>query len=254
MATIESRQAWNPEGYAANARFVAELGLPLLTLLAPCPSERILDVGCGDGFLTRKIADSGATVVGVDSSPEMVHAACALGLDARVQSGESLAFDEEFDAVFSNAAIHWMKRPDAVVDGVYRALKAGGRFVAEFGGEGCVRTIREAVEQSLARRGVDVREHGPWYFPSAREYTGRLERRGFVVKHAHCFDRPTPLPTGVRGWLSTFAGPYFAALPESERARMLTEVEDRVTPLLSDENGIVHADYVRLRVVAERVR
>lgn len=245
-------QRWSPEGYAVNARFVAELGAPLLELLAPRPSERILDVGCGDGFLTKRIAESGARVVGVDSSAEMVRAARALGLDARVQSGEDLEFVEEFDAVFSNAAIHWMKRPDAVIDGVFRALKAGGRFVAEFGGEGCVRTLREAVELSLARRGVDAQGHTPWYFPSARDYTGRLERRGFVVKHAHCFDRPTLLPTGVRGWLSTFAGSYLAALPESERAAVLAEVEDRVKPLLSDVNGVVHADYVRLRVVAER--
>lgn len=245
-------QRWNPEGYAVNARFVAELGVPLLTLLSPRPAERILDVGCGDGFLTRKIAECGARVVGVDSSAEMVLAARALGLDARVQSGEALEFVDEFDAVFSNAALHWMKRPDAVIDGVYRALRGGGRFVAEFGGEGCVRTLREAIEQSLERRGVEARSRAPWYFPSASEYTGRLQRRGFVVKHAECFDRPTPLPTGVRGWLSTFAGSYFTALPESEHAEVLTEVEERVTPVLRDANGVVHADYVRLRVVAQR--
>jgi trans-aconitate methyltransferase len=245
-------QSWSPKGYAENARFVAELGVPLLTLLAPRAGERILDVGCGDGFLTKKIAECGARVVGVDSSAEMVSAARGLGLDAHVQSGEALEFVEEFDAVFSNAALHWMKRPDDVIDGVYRALRAGGRFVAEFGGEGCVRTIREAIEDSLERRGVEAHAYAPWYFPSAHEYAERLRRSGFVVKHAECFDRPTPLPTGVRGWLSTFAGSYLSALVESERAEVLTEVEERVTPMLRDTNGVVHADYVRLRVVAQR--
>jgi trans-aconitate methyltransferase len=245
-------QSWSPQGYAENARFVAELGVPLLALLAPRPGERILDVGCGDGFLTKKIAECGACVVGVDSSAEMVLAARALGLDARVQSGEALGFVEEFDAVFSNAALHWMKRPDAAIDGIFRALRAGGRFVAELGGEGCIRTIREAIEHSLEARGVEARAVAPWYFPSAHEYAERLQRRGFVVRRAECFDRPTPLPTGVRGWLSTFAGPYLDALPESKRADVLTEVEERVTPVLRDTNGVVHADYVRLRVVAQR--
>jgi SAM-dependent methyltransferase len=245
-------QTWNASGYAENARFVAELGAPVLALLAPAPGERILDVGCGDGVLTRRIEEAGAQVVGVDASPELVRAARALGLDARPGDGESLEFVEEFDAVFSNAALHWMKRPDAVLQGVYRALQPGGRFVAEFGGQGCVQTFVDGIEQSLRRRAIEAREASPWYFPSAREYAARLERAGFAVRSARLIQRPTRLPTGARGWLDTFANPFLARVPPEERDAVVAEVESYVVPRLAGADGVVVADYVRLRVSAEK--
>src|SRR5688500_15143750 len=145
MSTIKEAQSWSAEGYARNARFVADLGQPVLELLAPQPGERILDLGCGDGALTTKLVAAGATVVGGDASAELVAAAQALGLDARIADGQALAFEAEFDAVFSNAALHWMKQPDAVIAGVRRALKPGGRFVGEFGGHGNVAAIVTAL-------------------------------------------------------------------------------------------------------------
>src|SRR5579883_1542732 len=169
-------QRWDPDRYAKNARFVAELGAPVVELLAPRAGERILDLGCGDGALTKKLADLGCVVIGVDASAEQVAAAKALGVDARVMSGEELAFDAELDAVFSNAALHWMKRADQVIAGVYRALVPGGRFVAECGGYGCVHAIRTALVDALARRGVDGEARVPWYFPTAGHYATRLER------------------------------------------------------------------------------
>jgi len=139
-------QDWDPETYAKNARFVANLGLDVLALLAPEPGERVLDLGCGDGALTERLVAAGCSVVGIDSSAAQVTAARARGLDARVGRGESLPFEGEFDAVFSNAALHWIRDADAVVKSVYRALKPGGRFVGELGGAGNVGTIRSAQQ------------------------------------------------------------------------------------------------------------
>src|SRR5690606_30524386 len=132
--------------------------------------ERILDLGCGDGVLTREIAERGCEVVGVDSSPEMVEAARALGTDARLMDGHCLSFESEFNAVFSNAALHWMNRPDEVLEGVARALKPGGRFVGEFGGDGNIREVLRGIRGALGDRGVDFDRLNPWYFPTAEEY------------------------------------------------------------------------------------
>src|SRR5271168_1826644 len=158
-----TNQSWDPDAYARNARFVSDLGEPVVQLLAPRAGERILDLGCGDGALTLKLAAMGCDVVGVDSSAPQIEAARRLGLDARVADGARLAFDAEFDAVFSNAAIHWMKPADDVIAGVWRALKPGGHFVAEFGGHGCVVTIKRAIVEALRRRGIDGDALNPWY-------------------------------------------------------------------------------------------
>ncbi len=127
---MSTEQIWDPASYAQNARFVSDLGLPVVDLLAPKLGERILDLGCGDGVLTKKLADLGCEVVAVDSSAPQIEAARKLGLDAFAISGENLPYNEEFDAVFSNAALHWIKRADVMLAGVYRSLKPGGRFVA----------------------------------------------------------------------------------------------------------------------------
>src|SRR5690349_15390007 len=145
-------QRWDPQRYQENAGFVAVLGAPLLDMLAPKAGERILDLGCGDGALTEKIAAI-ATVVAVDASADQIKAARARGLDAHVADGTKLAFKSGFDAVFSNAALHWMRDPDAVIAGVWRALRPGGRFVAECGGAGNVEQIMRALVAALDRRG-----------------------------------------------------------------------------------------------------
>ena len=240
-------QSWDPQGYADNARFVAELGMPVVELLAPRAGERILDLGCGDGFLTARLAAMGVTVVGVDASAPFIAAAQGLGLDARLGDAQRLTFAEEFDAVFSNAVLHWMKDPDAAIDGVWRALKPGGRFVAECGGEGCVAQIRAALGRALARRGIDAATVDPWYFASADDYGGRLRARGFVVEKIAVFRRPTPLPGDVTGWLRTFAESFAAPLPPADRPAFLSEVQDDLRPALTDAQGRWTADYTRLR-------
>jgi len=192
---------WDPQQYAAHGRFVSDLGLPVVELLAPQPGERILDLGCGDGALTLKLQELGCRVVGVDSSPAMIQAAQALGLDARVMNGHELPFVNEFDAVFTNAALHWMTQPDAVLDGVWRALKPGGRFVGECGGHGNTATVMAALQAVLAKRGIEAQRFNPWFFPSAAEYRQRLEAHGFVVSTLTLFPRPTPLLVTSRvGW------------------------------------------------------
>jgi trans-aconitate methyltransferase len=245
-------QHWDPARYAENAGFVATLGEPLLELLKPAPGERILDLGCGDGALTAKLAGLGVAVIGVDASAEQIAAARARGLDARVMNGEALAFAAEFDAVLSNAALHWMCRPDAVIDGVWRALKPGGRFVAEMGGDGTVARIMAALVAALDRRGLDGAGAVPWYFPSVADYRSRLESRGFRVGSIELFARPTPLPGDITGWLETFAESFTGRLEPAARAGFLAEVAASLAPALRDAEGRWTADYVRLRFRAEK--
>jgi len=228
---------------------VPKLGEPVLDLLAPQPGERILDLGCGDGTLTARIADRGAHVVGLDASPELVAAALGKGLDARLGDGRALGFSGEFDAVFSNAALHWMNDPDAVLDGVGRALVPGGRFVGEFGGHGNVASICVAL---LAILGDRAPSRLPWYFPTADEYAQRLRAHGFTVASIVSIPRPTPLPTGMRPWLDTFASPFVGALDDSERGAVLDRAVDLLAPSLCDASGNWTADYVRLRFEAVR--
>jgi trans-aconitate methyltransferase len=245
-------QTWDPDRYAKNARFVSELGAPVVELLAPRAGERILDLGCGDGALTEKLVAHGCSVVGVDSSAEQVAAARARGLDARVMSGDTLAFEDEFDAVFSNAALHWMKRADDVIAGVMRALRRGGRFVAECGGHGCVHAIRTALVDALARRGIDGEARVPWTFPTPGDYATRLERAGFRVDSIALFPRPTPLPGDILAWLETFAESFTSALPVEARTGYLREVQQALEPQLRDVSGTWIADYVRLRFAATK--
>src|SRR4051794_22589978 len=186
----QTNQSWDPVRYAEHARFVSDLGMPVVDLLAPKPGERILDLGCGDGVLTERLVAIGCRVIGVDGSPEQVEAARARGIEAYVADGQELRFDGEFDAVFSNAAMHWMKHADAVIAGVWRALVPGGRFVAELGGYGCVANIESALVAALDRRGIDGRAVHPWYFPTPEAYRRRLQAQGFTVPFIALIPRP----------------------------------------------------------------
>jgi SAM-dependent methyltransferase len=243
-------QHWSAQRYAETAHFVPELGAAVLELLAPRTGERILDLGCGDGVLTGKIVAAGAEVVAVDAAPDMVAAARGRGLDARVMPGQNLTFDREFDAVFSNAALHWMRPPDAVLAGVRRALKPQGRFIAEMGGHNNTAAIIVALSAVLGHRGLDVHRLSPWYFPSAAAYREKLEAAGFSVEDVRIIPRPTTLPTSIEPWLDTFGEAFFGPLPEPDRIAARAEVADLLRPVLVDETGAWIADYVRLRFSA----
>jgi SAM-dependent methyltransferase len=226
---------------------VPELGAPVLQLLAPFTGKRILDLGCGDGVLTEKIVAARAAVVAVDAAPDMVAAARARGIDARVMRAQNLTFDREFDAVFSNAALHWMSPPEAVLAGIRRALKPRGRFVGEMGGHNNTAAIIVALSAVLGRRGLDAHQLSPWYFPSAAAHRKKLEDGGFSVEEIRIVPRPTVMPTSIERCLDTFAQSFFGALPEPDRSSARAEVADLLRPVLMDETGTWIADYVRLR-------
>jgi SAM-dependent methyltransferase len=191
-------------------------------------------------------------VVGVDGSAAQVSAARARGIETHVMDGQDLHFEADFDAVFSNAALHWMVRADDVIAGVWRALRPGGRFVAEFGGHGCVATIVAALEAALRVRGHDPRTANPWYFPTAESYRARLEARGFHVRSIALILRPTPLPGDITAWLETFAESFTAVLPKEERPAYLAEVQAALEPALRRADGSWFADYIRLRFAATK--
>lgn len=225
-----------------------------MDLLAPKPHEKILDLGCGDGVLTKKLVDLGCEVTAVDSSVPQIEAARKLGLNAHAISGEELPYQEEFDAVFSNAVLHWIKRADAMLAAVYRSLKPGGRFVAECGGQGCVHKIQTALVQALNRRGLDGDARVPWYFPTPGDYATRLERAGFRVDTIALIPRPTPLPGDIIDYLETFALNFLQGFSDEARKDYLQEVRTILKPQLRDANGTWIADYVRLRFAATKSR
>ncbi|UYF98901.1 class I SAM-dependent methyltransferase [Halomonas sp. GD1P12] len=243
-------QRWDARQYADHADFVPKLGGDVFDLLAAQPGERILDLGCGDGALTERIGKAGAEVVGVDASEEMIEAALARGVDARRIDAYQLPFDQEFDAVFSNAALHWMLDPQTVLACIKRALKPGGRFVAEFGGHGNVAAICTALIASLQFRGISAKHRHPWYFPTVEEYTHLLETVGFKVDSIELIARPTKLPTGMANWLDTFASPFFHGLDDDIKETVMDNTLNLLSHSLSDGQGHWSADYVRLRVTA----
>ena len=237
---------WDPVAYGKNARFVADYGKSLIDWLQPQQGEQILDLGCGDGVLTADLLASGAEVVGVDASPRQIEAARRRGLRALVVDGHELPFSAEFDAVFSNAALHWMQRPDDVLAGVARALKPGGRFIGEFGGAGNVAAIVQGLRHILPRYSIDFDSRNPWYYPSVEEYRAKLEHAGFRVDEIVTFPRPTPLPGEITGWLETFGTRFTVGLSPRDRTTLFDELAVELRPhLFHNDKWIV--DYVRLR-------
>jgi SAM-dependent methyltransferase len=245
-------QTWDAKGYANNARFVADLAGDVVVWLDPEAGERILDVGCGDGALTKKLAALGCDVVGIDPSPSMIAAAQALGLDARVADVLELPFEAEFDAVFSNAVLHWVRAPEAAARSMRKALKAGGRFAAEFGGHGNVAAVATALRAAAKLHGGDPALTAPWFFPTPDHYAAILTASGFKVDRIGLFPRPTLLPTGIEGWLETMRKPFFDQFA-AKRDQVLSDVVELLRPSLCDEQGRWTADYVRLRVLAQAV-
>jgi trans-aconitate methyltransferase len=249
---MNKKTSWNPQTYATNARFVSDLGEPLLQLLQPQSGELILDLGCGDGALTKKIAACDCDVVGVDSSFPQLQAAKERGLKTVLLGGHHLCFQQRFDAVFTNAALHWLKEPERVIDGVWLALKSRGRFIGEFGGKGNVETIRCALHAALVRRGIDAVPVDPWYYPSPREYSQLLSKAGFTVAYIELIPRPTKLPGDIRAWLEIFAQPFTKAVCESDRVGFLEEIRRELATNLRDSAGNWFADYIRLRFRATK--
>lgn len=245
---------WDAELYDRKHSFVSHFGADLVELLAPRPGECILDLGCGTGHLTYKIASSNAQVVGIDSASSMIEQARTHypDLQFEVGDGRNLPFTERFDAVFSNAVLHWIKEPEKVVASIWRSLKPGGRFVAEFGGKGNVKAIVAAIYNAMQAAGYPGNEDlNPWYFPSIGEYGTLLEKQGFQLTFATLFERLTPLDDGAQGiqnWLKMFANSFVQAIPVEKQTSFLDDVEKQLLSLY--HNSTWFADYRRIRVIA----
>lgn len=234
---------WNAGGYDKNARFVSDLGAPVLELLGAQAEERILDLGCGDGALTVKIP---GIVMGIDQSKAMIQAARDRGLEVRDADMHSFDLERRFDAVFTNAVLHWTKDIDAVLRCVAKHLEPGGRFVGEFGGFGNVAAIETAWR---AVTGVATRP----YYPTPAEFSARLEAAGFQCNSVQLIPRPTPLATGMRKWLETFRAYTIADRPVAEQEDLIARAEALLRPSLCDQSGNWIADYARLRFHATLV-
>ena len=237
---------WVASDYATVGAFVPQLGQAALELLDPRSGERILDVGCGDGALSLKIVDRGAEVVGIDSSPEMVEAAQAVGIYAELMDAADMDYDRKFDAAFSNAALHWMPDKDRVAAAIFRALRLGGRFAGEMGGEGNLARLRDSLDTELVIRGYQPPLEATNWYASAEEFASVYEAAGFIQVDARLIDRPTPLEHGVAAWVSTFRRGWLdsAGVPEEERDELARAVAERF--------GSSEADYVRLRFIMRK--
>jgi trans-aconitate methyltransferase len=254
---VADKAKWDAGLYDDKHSFVWKLAAAVLDLLDAQSGERILDLGCGTGHLTAKIAEAGAQVVGIDRSFEMIRQATEKypSLRFEVMDAREIQLEGNFDAVFSNATLHWIKEPERVIFGIKGLLRPGGRFVAEFGGKGNTGELLKAIQHSWQKLGISGPAPQPWYYPTIAEYAGLLEQHGFEVTHATLFDRPTPLDDGVRGlrnWLDMFGGAFVEGLPDDTREHLLAEIERELRPkLFQDDHWVM--DYRRLRVVAKRL-
>lgn len=244
-------QRWSASDYARNGRFVQESAGPIFAWLAPKPGERILDLGCGDGELTAEIKAVGADVLGVDLSDELLAVARMKGLTVQKADGHALSYAQEFDAVFSNLALHWMLAPELVIAGVARALRPRGRFVGEFGGHGNVAAIATAMRAVAKARGGDPACVSHWFFPTVEEYGALLAKHGFQVREMTLVPKQTALKTGMEAWLGTFGRFFFDQFDEPARSEAMNEAVELLRPALCDTQGRWTADHVRLRFRAD---
>jgi ubiquinone/menaquinone biosynthesis C-methylase UbiE len=250
---MKAADIWNANFYDESHSFVSKYGNDLIELLAPKKGESILDLGCGTGDLAKKLVDVGVNLLGVDYSTNMILEAKSKypSIPFMVADATNLEFDHEFDGVFSNAALHWVKPPQQALHCIYKSLKQGGRFVAEFGGRGNVQMITDAIIEQIKQSGIDYNmEQFPWYYPSIGEYTSLMEKVGFRVTFAEHFDRPTPLEgkNGLKNWIKMFGSQLFLGVPQDRKDDIIEQVENQLREVLFKDGKWI-ADYKRIRVI-----
>lgn len=257
LKKIPHKDKWNPELYDGKHAFVSKYGEELVEILAPQPGETILDLGCGTGYLTRLISESGAHVIGIDNSEEMIDKAKRQypGIDFRIMDADDFNFKSSLDAIFSNATLHWVLNKQKAIECMFDSLKSGGRLVLEMGGKDNVNGIIAVLKASLVKHGF-AKEAGinTWYFPSLSGYTSLLESKGFRVTNAAHYDRETKLEdsdNGIKDWLSMFGSAYFRGINENETKKILGDVQQNLKDTHFRE-GSWYADYKRLRIVATK--
>lgn len=244
---------WDPEHYDAHGRFISRYGLELLDWLEARPGEKILDFGCGDGFLTQEIAKSGAQVLGIDLDPRMVEAARGRGLEAQLSDGTALAFEGAFDAVFSNSVLQWIRPPEPAVGAIARALKPDGRLVVDVAGLGNLAAILVAMRAVSDELGGDPDLAFPFYAPTVLEFSGLLEGSGFEIVRSQTSPRFTALPSELWNWIGSIFRPFFTQFDEPTNQRARTRVLELLAPVLRDASGAWHIDHVRVRVIARKL-
>ena len=248
------KQQWNPQLYNDKHAFVYDYGASLVELLNPQKHERILDLGCGSGQLTASIQKSAKEVIGIDKSPAMIQDAKAKFADINFQVADAadFHFEEKFDAIFSNATLHWVLEVEKAIDCMYQNLNPNGRIVVEFGGKDNIKHLFQALRNALRKRGyIENAAINPWYYPSIATYATKLEKAGFRVVRAEHYDRWTPLvgETGLRDWYVMFTKIFFKGISEVEQAEILQDAQDQLAEKHFKE-GVWYADYKRIRIVA----
>jgi trans-aconitate methyltransferase len=245
-----SEALWNLKDYQKFLSSVPAAGKILIDLLQAKNGEKILDVGCGDGWLAQKIQLKGCHVMGIDSSPEMIKAAKERGLNAELINAQNITFENEFDAVFSHATLHWVKEAELAIQRMSNALKPGGRLVAEFGVMGNVSVIEYALIKAITNAGYEGRALNPWYHLPPEIYKNLLEKNGLEIELMKLTPCMVPLMDGMREWLQIFSKQFLIKIPLSQHDIIFDEAETIMRPILFDDKGIWHVDYVRLWVKA----
>jgi trans-aconitate methyltransferase len=254
---LVKRNEWDIELYNNKHGFIYEYGKDLIKQLKPQEDELILDLGCGTGRLANEISKSGATVIGIDASEKMINAAREKysEIDFFVKDTANFQFKEPFDAIFSNAALHWVLESEKAIICMHNNLKKHGRLVLEFGGKGNVKIIINAVDKVLLESGYPERAKiKKWYFPSISEYTTLLERNGFEVELAELYEKPTELTdseNGIKEWLMMFGAILFKDLSTEVRNQIIDKVQNEVKNRCFI-NGKWFADYMRIRIIATK--
>ena len=247
---MTSAPVWNADAYGQHGRFISRMGLELLQWLDPGQSETILDAGCGDGFVTQRLAGMCDHVIGIDASPDMIAAARAKGLDARCLDIATMPFEGHFDAVFSNSVLQWISNPSPAIGAIARALKPGGRFVADLGALGNLAAVLTALGAAGQKHGGNRELANPFFAPTGDEFSSLLKRYGFIIDRLEVEPRITPAETSLMNWISTIFHPFFDQFDDSIRSSVRSEVENLLKPVLCDTGGRWYVDHVRLRVRA----